>query len=406
LDASFNPVTGANSSILSIVLQSDGKIMIGGSFTSYNGTSRNYIARLNADGSLDTFFNPAIGANNSVRSIVPQPDGKILIGGDFTTYNATSRNRIARIKSDANLDEFFNPAGIAADNVVNSIILQPNDRILIGGRFISYNGVGRNRIARLVNCNFVSSLTLVSAPGNTNQTLCISTNITPVVYASTGGMSLSATGLPVGVTSSFVNDTLTISGAPIQAGVFNYNIPLTEGCGTISETGTLTVTPNNTITLTSGEGTNNQTVCINTAITNITYSTTGATGATVTGLPAGVTSNFASNTITISGTPTASGTFNYTVTLTGGCAVITATGSITVTLNNTITLTSGTSSDNQAVCINTTITNITYSTTGATGANVSGIPPGVTGSFTSNTVTISGTPTLSGTFNYTVTLTG
>ncbi|GIV29928.1 MAG: hypothetical protein KatS3mg028_0994 [Bacteroidia bacterium] len=78
------------------------------------------------------------------------------------------------------------------------------------------------------------------------------------------------------------------------------------------------------MSLSSAPGTDNQTVCENTAITNITYAITGATGATVTGLPAGVTGNFASNTVTISGTPTATGTFNYTVTLTGGCGNVTA----------------------------------------------------------------------------------
>src|SRR6185436_8142376 len=113
-------------------------------------------------------------------------------------------------------------------------------------------------------------------------------------------------------------------------------------------------------------GTNAQTVCINTAITNITYSTTGATGATFSGLPTGVTGNWAANVVTISGTPSVSGTFNYTVTLTGGCGVVTATGSITVTPNNTITLTSAPATTSQSVCQNSPITNITYSTTGAT----------------------------------------
>src|SRR6185436_15158986 len=86
----------------------------------------------------------------------------------------------------------------------------------------------------------------------------------------------------------------------------------------------------NTITLTSAAGTNNQTKCINTAIANITYSTTGATGATFSGLPSGVTGNWAANVVTISGTPTVSGTFNYIVTLTGGCGTVTATGTINV----------------------------------------------------------------------------
>jgi len=75
-------------------------------------------------------------------------------------------------------------------------------------------------------------------------------------------------------------------------------------------------------------------------------------------------------------------------------------------LNNTLTLTSGAGTDAQTRCINTAITNITYTTTGASGASVSGLPNGVTGSWATNTVTISGTPTASGTFNYTVSLSG
>jgi gliding motility-associated-like protein len=119
-----------------------------------------------------------------------------------------------------------------------------------------------------------------------------------------------------------------------------------------------------------------------------------------------VSAAWAANTITISGTPTASGTFNYTIPLTGGCGVADATGSIIVSADNTIALSSAAGSDNQSVCINTAISDITYTTTGATGATFSGLPAGVTGVWIADVVTINGTPTLSGTFNYTVTLTG
>ena len=74
--------------------------------------------------------------------------------------------------------------------------------------------------------------------------------------------------------------------------------------------------------------------------------------------------------------------------------------------NMTISLSSSVGSDNQTVCINSSINNIIYSTSGATAANVSGLPAGVTGNFSGSNFTISGTPTVSGTFNYTVTLTG
>ncbi|MBK8611566.1 MAG: hypothetical protein IPL84_16905 [Chitinophagaceae bacterium] len=251
-----------------------------------------------------------------------------------------------------------------------------------------------------------NTVTLTSAAGTNAQTVCISTPITTITYSTTGATGATVTGLPAGVTGSWSANVVTISGTPTASGPFSYTVTLTGGCGTITATGSITVTANNTVILTSAAGTNAQTVCISTPITTITYATTGATGATVTGLPAGVTGSWAANVVTISGTPTASGPFSYTVTLTGGCGTITATGSITVTANNTVILTSAAGTNAQTVCISTPITSITYATTGATGATVTGLPAGVTGSWAGNVVTISGTPTVAGPFSYTVTLTG
>src|ERR1035437_4915587 len=245
-----------------------------------------------------------------------------------------------------------------------------------------------------------------SPVGTDAQTVCINTAITNITYATTGATGATVTGLPAGVTGTWLANVVTISGTPTASGPFTYTITLTGGCGVITTTGTITVTANNTVSLTSAAGTNAQTKCINTAITNITYATTGATGATVTGLPAGVTGSWLANVVTISGTPTASGPFTYTVTLTGGCGVMTTTGTITVTANNTVSLTSAAGTNSQTKCINTAITNITYATTGATGATVTGLPAGVAGTWLSNVVTISGTPTAAGPFTYTVTLTG
>jgi gliding motility-associated-like protein len=188
----------------------------------------------------------------------------------------------------------------------------------------------------------------------------------------------------------------TISGTPTVSGTFNYTVTTTGGCPPATTTGIITVTPLNTI----AAGTN-QTVCINSAITSINLTTTGAIGATFTGLPAGVTGSWSGNVATIIGTPTASGTFNYTVTTTGGCPPATTTGTITVTPLNTIA-----AGINRTTCINSTITSITLATTGATGATFSGLPAGVTGAWAGNLATIIGTPTASGTFNYTVATTG
>jgi hypothetical protein len=162
--------------------------------------------------------------------------------------------------------------------------------------------------------------------------------------------------------------------------------------------------------LTSAIGTDNQTTCLNTAIAPITYllSGDGITGATVTGLPNGVTSSFNPSTgiFTISGTPSQTGNFPYNVTPTGGCETEIKTGTINVVSLNTITLSSAAGTDNQTTCLNTPITNINYSIAGATGATFSGLPAGVTGSLSAGNVTISGTPTVSGSFGYSVSTTG
>jgi len=161
LDATFNPGTGASSYVNTTLLQPDGKIIIGGNFTSYNGTARNYIARLNADGSLDATFNPGIGANNFIFRTAVQADGKIIIGGNFTSYNGTARNYITRLNADGSLDATFNP-GTGANNYVYTTALQADGKIIIGGDFTSYNGIARNRIARL---NADGSLDATFNPG-------------------------------------------------------------------------------------------------------------------------------------------------------------------------------------------------------------------------------------------------
>jgi uncharacterized delta-60 repeat protein len=95
-DSSFN-ANGSGGDLWSIALQSDGKVIIGGYFTSFNGIPRNRIARLNVNGSLDTTFDPGSGANLYVEAVALQPDGKVIIGGQFTTYAGVARNYIARI---------------------------------------------------------------------------------------------------------------------------------------------------------------------------------------------------------------------------------------------------------------------------------------------------------------------
>jgi gliding motility-associated-like protein len=201
---------------------------------------------------------------------------------------------------------------------------------------------------------------------------------------------------PDGVTGTWSGNLARISGTPTVSGVFNYTVITTGGCPPASTSGTITVNPQNTITAAS-----NQTVCINSPITNVIVSTTGATGATFSGLPLGVSGSWESNVVTISGTPTESGVFNYTITTAGGCPPASTIGSIVVTPQHTIE--PGT---NQTVCMNSPIAPINLITTGATGAIFNGLPAGVNGTWSGNIVTITGTPIVAGTYNYTISTVG
>jgi uncharacterized delta-60 repeat protein len=148
-DKSFNPGKGALfSSVYAITLQPDGKILIGGDFRFFNGIIRDHIARLNADGSIDDSFDSNRGVNEKINTIALQADGKILIGGDFTKHIGTSRNKIARLNADGSLDKTFE-SSVGANYTVRTITLQPDKKILVGGNFTKYNGINRNQIARL-----------------------------------------------------------------------------------------------------------------------------------------------------------------------------------------------------------------------------------------------------------------
>ncbi|MBI2280218.1 MAG: PKD domain-containing protein [Bacteroidetes bacterium] len=238
-------------------------------------------------------------------------------------------------------------------------------------------------------------------------TAAITTNATSICAGGTVNFDASTSTNAVGYNWIFNSGSPATSTSTAQtvtyaaAGTPRAYLVVDGNCGSIAvDSVDITVNPNNTVSVASST----PTLCINTALTNITHTTTGATGiGAATGLPAGVTANWAGGTITISGTPTASGTFNYVIPLSGGCGTVSATGTITVTPNKTVSA----ASSSPTVCVNTAITNITHTTTLATGIGAAtGLPAGVTANWAGGTITISGTPTASGTFNYSIPLSG
>ncbi len=146
--AGFAYETGKNPSVYAIAVQRDGKVVVGGQFVSFNGKECKYIARLNNDGTLDESFNSGSGFNNPVRTLSIQPDGKIIVGGQFTSYNGSEQNHIIRLNSDGTKDESFN-VGSSFNDIVYATVVQPDGKIIAGGKFTNFNGTWQNNVARL-----------------------------------------------------------------------------------------------------------------------------------------------------------------------------------------------------------------------------------------------------------------
>src|SRR2546423_1539536 len=150
LDTGFDPGTGADGEITAAVLQSDGRIIVAGRFTSFNGLTHNGICRLNANGSVDQTFGLGNGINNAALALALQSDGRIIVGGQFSQVDLTPRFNLARLNSDGSVDLSFDP-GNGPNGDVNAIVIQPDGRIIIGGTFIGYNGSPpRGGIARVL----------------------------------------------------------------------------------------------------------------------------------------------------------------------------------------------------------------------------------------------------------------
>ena len=167
----FNPA--ADSYVYSMAIQKDGKVVVGGDFDHFgcaagcgpSSIARSRIARLNADGSVDLSFDP--GANGPVFAIAIQPDGRIIIGGRFQTVGgggtgSTPRNRIARLNPDGSVDQTFNP-GVNVNNSVLALALQADGKILVGGEF--YAGLGGGVRYFFGRLNADGSLDAAFAPG-------------------------------------------------------------------------------------------------------------------------------------------------------------------------------------------------------------------------------------------------
>lgn len=161
---------GTNGPVYGLAVQADGKILVGGDFTSVSDASGDYgrrnVARFNADGSVDTGFgSEGHGPAGAVRAVVAVPDGKILVAGDFTSLTdplgTVNRHRIARLDGDGSIDTTFGSEGKGFDDFVVSIAVQADGKIIAGGNFLNVDDANgshsRRRFARLESDGSVDS---------------------------------------------------------------------------------------------------------------------------------------------------------------------------------------------------------------------------------------------------------
>src|SRR5438034_752008 len=152
LDPAFNPspMGGLGPPVSCLALQADGEILVGGAFTFLGGQQQRYIGRLNPDGTLDTSFNPAPSGFfpifPAIYSMVLQPDNEIIIGGNFDSLGGWAITNIGRVGPDGTIDGSFNPG---ASGPIYCLALQPDGRILVGGSFTNLSGQGCTNLGRL-----------------------------------------------------------------------------------------------------------------------------------------------------------------------------------------------------------------------------------------------------------------
>ena len=146
-DSTFADPQFTGGQVSSIGVQPNGQYIVGGEFTSVGGTARPYLARINANGTLDGVFAPTFNSGGWLGAVAIQQDGKILIAGNFTTVNGTTRTRMARLNASGSLDTSFVDPNI--DFYVACMAVQADGKIVIGGAFENVSGSQRTGVARL-----------------------------------------------------------------------------------------------------------------------------------------------------------------------------------------------------------------------------------------------------------------
>lgn len=189
IDTSFNSGAGFNNPVTVIRLDSSGSLYVGGTFTSYSGSTVNRIIKLNPNGTRDASFDTGSGFNGTVNDIQFDSSGSLWVGGQFTTYKGVSTPYIAKILPDGTRDTTFVTSSANAPNTtVNTVAVDNADNVYIGGSFTQVGTVANNsqRIAKLLKTGPIDS-TFVVGPAGANNAFNSTVN---AIYYKSGSNSI------------------------------------------------------------------------------------------------------------------------------------------------------------------------------------------------------------------------
>ncbi len=239
-----------NDAVTAIRLQPDGKILVIGKFTKFYtsisdtvGTSRERIARLNANGTLDTSFDagvPPFGGSGAINGLALQSTGKIIVGGEFTNFNGTACGGVVRLNSNGSVDGTFtsDPGTTKILNLgpglnfrfispVSDLAVDPNDRVLLAGGFSQYNQASCSNVVRLTANGALDSTFVNNGPNSWAQTLFLQPDGKILIsgfFTNVGGVMRAGLARLNGAASTPVAPSITTQ--PISQSVTNLNDPV------------------------------------------------------------------------------------------------------------------------------------------------------------------------------------
>ncbi|WP_345122529.1 FG-GAP-like repeat-containing protein [Hymenobacter antarcticus] len=340
-DASFNGsnagFTGGNGIVRGLALQPDGKVVAVGEFTAYNGGAAGAIVRLNADGSRDATFNTGgNGFNTNAGAVVVQPDGKIVVGSNSTTYNGVAVPRcLIRLNADGSRDATFNGSNQGLDNTVLTLALQPDGKVLAGGFFSTFNFGAVPRLLARFNSDGSLDATFNGGNAGFGGSGVYRVALYPDGKVLAGGFFTTYNGAPTpgNIARLNANGSLNNTAAPLAGATFVFNPGNTSGnTRTVNTSGSYTATAtdpasgctytSNTVVVTGSSAPTLTSLSPTSGpvSTSVTLTGTNFTGATAvsfngTSAPGFVVNSPTSITVSV---PTGATTGNVTVTTPGG----------------------------------------------------------------------------------------